>query len=252
MPELRAVLLDAGGTLIHPDHEFILDRLAAEGVRADAGAYAEASRHAATAVGDLLRSDDPGTDAARARTFFGTLLTRLGLPADRMEAVGSDIRRRHEEGRLWVRTDPGTRAMLQGLLDAGLRLAVISNADGRVAAYLEAAGLRDLFEFVLDSALVGIEKPDPRIFELACARMGLRPEECVYVGDTFEVDVIGARKAGIDVVLLAEESRGDVPCIARLGELPTALGLASEPSRAGRGSRTDSRAGPGANPRRGD
>ncbi len=225
MPALRAVLLDAGGTLIHPDHEFILDRLAREGVQADAAAFAAARRHAQAAVGDILRSDDPGTDATRARAWFTALFDHLGLPAERLEAVAGDIRKRHAEGRLWIRPVPGTRAMLEGLKAAGLRLGVISNADGRVAEFLEAAGLADLFEVILDSAVVGIEKPDSRIFRMACDAMGVAPEETVYVGDTFEVDVVGARRAGIRAVLLVDEPRDDVACIDRITQLPTLLGV---------------------------
>ena len=159
----------------------------------------------------------------RIRAFFGTLLTRLGLPEDRLEAMGAAIRRRHEEGRLWVRTVPGTREMLEGLRDAGLRLAVISNADGRVADYLAHAGLADLFEVVLDSGLVGIDKPDPRIFELACARLGLRPDECVYVGDTPEVDGRGARQAGMPAVLVVDPPRDGYTCIPSILDLPGVL-----------------------------
>lgn len=223
MPEPTVVLLDAGGTLIHPDHHFILERLAAEGVHADEDAYADARRDATAAVGDILRSDDPGTDETRVRAFFTTLLTRLGLPADRLQAMASAIRDRHAEGRLWVRPVPGTREMLERLREDGRRLAVISNADGRVARYLESAGLADLFEIILDSALVGIEKPDPRIFDMACERLGVDPSECVYVGDTYEVDVVGARRAGMRAVLLAEEPRDDVACIPGILALPDAL-----------------------------
>lgn len=235
MPALRAVLLDAGGTLIHPDRSFILERLSAEGVAADADAYEEARRAATKAVGDILRSDDPGTDRTRIRTFFATLLTGLGLPSDRLEAMADAIRARHGEDRLWIHTRPGTRETLEGLRDAGYRLAVISNADGRVSRYLEAAGLADLFEFVLDSGRVGMEKPDPRIFHLACARMGFHPEECVYVGDTYEVDIRGARQAGLEAVLLVDEPRDGVVCIAGIDELPAALGLLRPPTADGDG-----------------
>jgi putative hydrolase of the HAD superfamily len=224
MSGIRAVLLDAGGTLIHPDHEFILERLAGEGLAADAAAYAEARRHAQEAVGDILRSEDPGTDATRARVWFAALLTRLGLPSDRLEPLGEAIRSRHEAGQLWVRPVEGTREMLEGLREAGLRLGVVSNADGRVARYLETAGLADCFEVILDSAVVGIEKPDPRIFELACRELGVSPEETVYVGDTYEVDVLGARAAGIRAVLLVDEPREGVPCIRSITDLPNVLG----------------------------
>jgi putative hydrolase of the HAD superfamily len=225
MPPLRAVLLDAGGTLIHPDRDFILDRLTAEGLDADHAAWTDACRDATAAVGDILRSDDPGTDETRARLWFATLLARLGLPEHGMATVGAAIRARHEAGRLWVWTEPGTRELLESLREAGLRLAVISNADGRVADFLETAGLADLFEFVLDSTAVGIEKPDRRIFDLACQRLELPPDEVVYVGDTFEVDVVGARRAGIRAVLLADSPRDGVDCITGIHELPGALGL---------------------------
>jgi putative hydrolase of the HAD superfamily len=225
MARLRAVLLDAGGTLIHPDREFILARLADRGIEADAEAYTDARRHAVAAVGDMLRSDDPGTDAIRARAWFAALLTRLGLPEHGLGAIAREIRARHEAGRLWVWTEPGTREALEALREVGLRLAVISNADGRVARYLETAGLADLFEFILDSAVVGIEKPDPRIFELACRRLGVDPDEAVYVGDTYEVDVLGARSAGIRPMLLGDPPRDGVECIAAIRDLPAVLGV---------------------------
>jgi putative hydrolase of the HAD superfamily len=222
---LRAVLLDAGGTLIHPDHEFLLDLLAAEGVVAGPDDFALARAHAQSVVSDMLRSPEPGTDETRIRTWFVALLTRLGLPADRLPAMGEAIRRRHEEGRLWVRPVDGTRDMLEGLRSDGLRLAVVSNADGRVASYLEAAGLADCFELILDSGVVGIEKPDPRIFALACEHLGLAPGDTVYVGDTYEVDVVGARAAGIEAILVSDQPREDVACIPSILALPAALGL---------------------------
>ena len=64
------------------------------------------------------------------------------------------------------------------------------------------AGIRDAFELVIDSQLVGVEKPDPRIFAIALERLGLPPAAALYVGDIYEVDVVGARRAGLDVILL--------------------------------------------------
>ena len=55
---------------------------------------------------------------------------------------------------------------------------------------------------MIDSQLVGVEKPDPRIFAIALERLGLAPADGLYVGDIYEVDVIGARRAGLDVILL--------------------------------------------------
>ena len=230
MDPLRAVLLDAGGTLIHPDHEFILGRLAEEGVHADTADYETARRKADAVVGDILRSDDPGNDETRIRAWFTTILLSLGLPEERLRAVAESIRARHVEANLWVRPVPGTREVLETLREAGLRLAVISNADGRVAAYLENAGLADLFEFILDSTLEGVEKPDPTIFETALDRLGVAAAEAVYVGDTWPVDVVGARNVGIRPVYLGEETPAgadadDVIHIESILDLPEALGV---------------------------
>jgi putative hydrolase of the HAD superfamily len=49
---------------------------------------------------------------------------------------------------------------------------------------------------------VGVEKPDPRVFGMALSRLGVSPSEALYVGDIYEVDVVGARRAGMDVILL--------------------------------------------------
>ena len=80
---------------------------------------------------------------------------------------------------------------LQGLRARGLRTAVVSNADGRVEALLRAAGLGAHLELVVDSHYEGIEKPDPEIFRRALARMGVRAERAVYVGDIYSIDVVG-------------------------------------------------------------
>jgi putative hydrolase of the HAD superfamily len=91
---------------------------------------------------------------------------------------------------------------LARLRQAGLKLGVVSNSDGRVEQALAAAGLREYFDVVIDSALVGVEKPDPRIFHAALEALGVAPEEALYVGDLYEIDVLGARAAGMEAVLL--------------------------------------------------
>jgi putative hydrolase of the HAD superfamily len=78
----------------------------------------------------------------------------------------------------------------------------VSNADGTVGRLLAGAGLAGHLEFIVDSGAVGIEKPDPRIFALALERAGVPPADALYVGDLYPVDVVGARRAGIEPVLL--------------------------------------------------
>ncbi|MFH1469749.1 MAG: HAD-IA family hydrolase [Pseudomonadota bacterium] len=95
------------------------------------------------------------------------------------------------------RLDPTLPAALGALRAAGFRLGVVSNADTRTRAIVEGLGLDALVDTVVISAEVGIEKPDPRIFHLACDRLGVAPAEAVHVGDSLGSDVRGARGAGL-------------------------------------------------------
>ena len=101
-------------------------------------------------------------------------------------------------------------------------MGVISNADGRMEGALEVAGIREHVEFVIDSEVVGVEKPDSRIFEAGCAALDLTPEACVYVGDLYPVDYVGARAAGLQAVLLDPLGLHTewADTVADLGELP--------------------------------
>jgi putative hydrolase of the HAD superfamily len=98
---------------------------------------------------------------------------------------------------------------LERLRAAGLKLGVVSNSDGRVDEALRAAALREYFDVVIDSALMGVEKPDPRIFQAALDALGVAAHEALYVGDLYHVDVLGARAAGMDAVLLGNTAPGD-------------------------------------------
>ena len=57
------------------------------------------------------------------------------------------------------------------------------------------------FDFFIDSFHVGVEKPDPRIFQLATSRALVEPAQAAYVGDLYWVDVVGAREAGLLPIL---------------------------------------------------
>lgn len=195
---LRAVLFDAGNTLLFLDYSRIAPAVAAAtGVPLTAATLAAQARPAAQAleVGET-------SDRERASRYLMTLFQLAGIPDDRLGIVRDTLYRLHQEKHLWGGAAAGTTEALLRLKGAGYRLAVISNSDGRAEEGLAAAGLLPYFEFVIDSALVGVEKPDPRIFHTALDRLGVAPAEALYVGDIYEVDVVGARRAGMEVVLL--------------------------------------------------
>jgi len=103
---------------------------------------------------------------------------------------------------LWKMVMPRVPEALGRLRDLGLKLSVVSNSDGTVEQSLIAAGLRPYLSAVIDSAIAGHEKPNPRIFTHALNTCGARPERTLHVGDIYHADVAGARGAGIHAMLL--------------------------------------------------
>jgi HAD superfamily hydrolase (TIGR01509 family) len=217
---LKAVIFDAGNTLIYLDHERMAVEVgAALGMPISAAALDRSVADATRAVEGPSGVAAGRADRDRARVYLERLFAGAGVPADRMDEVARTLRRLHEEWHLWCRTIPGTAEALDRLRGAGLRLAVVSNSDGRVEEALTAAGIRDRFELVLDSALIGVEKPDPAIFRAALSALKVAPEEALYVGDLYEVDVVGARAAGMEAILLVPAGAGPDPECRRVESL---------------------------------
>jgi len=235
-PGLRAVLFDAGNTLIYADPERMAAMLATAGAPTDAAAVHAAELRARRRLNELIAEGHVGTEPEVWREYFGTLFRGAGVPEDRMEEAGHLLRDTHARDHLWTHVEEGTTQALDALADGGYRLGVISNADGRVERVLERVGLRPHFEFVLDSELVGAEKPDPRIFQEACRLLDLDASACLYVGDLYPVDYLGATRAGMKAVLLDPLGmhRGHAPTIGSLGALPAFVAGLAEDDVAGR------------------
>jgi putative hydrolase of the HAD superfamily len=197
-PPLRAVLFDAGNTLLFLDHARMASAVGDALALPLTGAGLAAGADAAARALEQPRA----TDRERATAYLEALFLEAGVPATRLGEVRECLARLHGELHLWSGIADGTHEALSRLRVAGLRLGVVSNSDGRVEEALEAAGLRRYFDVVIDSALAGVEKPDPAIFRAALDALRVAPEEALYVGDLYEVDVLGARAAGMPAVLL--------------------------------------------------
>lgn len=200
---VRAVLFDAGNTLLFLDYERLAAGVSpAAGIELTAGGLAMGAGQAAR---EMERS--AGTDHERASLYLDALFRLAGVPDERLAEVRTVLHRLHGERHLWTGVDSRTPTALSRLRAAGLLLGVVSNSDGRVEQALAAAGLRDYFDVVVDSGLTGIEKPDPRIFAAALEALGVTAEEAVYIGDIYEVDVVGARAAGLGAALVDPDGR---------------------------------------------
>jgi len=135
--------------------------------------------------------------------YLRYILEGLGVTDERtIEAVDAWRRAYNLPVGLWNTADPDAAPALEAVRAAGIRSAVISNSNGTIRSLMERLGLIDKLDFVIDSGEEGVEKPDPRIFEIALARAGTKPEQTAYIGDLYSIDVRGARGAGIRPVLL--------------------------------------------------
>ena len=219
---LRAVLFDVGNTLHHVDHAWIAGCLERHGHAATAHDVRVAEYRAKAAVDTLFRAAAAGTDATRQVSYLDVVLDALAVPAAAQAPIAAALRTENERASLWRVQHDDTPTVLAALRARGLTLAVVSNADGRVPAALAHSGIAEHFAAIIDSHLVGVEKPDPRIFQLALDACGAAPDEALFIGDIYEIDVRGARNAGIDPVLidpLGLYGEVDCPRISRLAEL---------------------------------
>ncbi len=130
---------------------------------------------------------------------------------------------------LHFRAFPDVLPTLRALRAAGLRLAVASNWDASLGELLDRLGIGAELDGVATSASVGIGKPDPSVVEAALAFMDAAPAEAVHVGDMFDEDVLGARAAGVEPILLLRNTTVDPPpgvrVVRSLTELPAILGV---------------------------
>ena len=210
---IETLFLDAGGVLVHPNWHRVSMALREQGVSVAAEVLAAAEPHAKREL-DSPEGITAGDDAARGWRYFNLVLQHAGVPLSEATDRGlRQLREYHARENLWETVAADAFPSLVRFREAGLRLVVVSNANGRLGYVLDRLGLSPHFEHALDSHEVGFEKPDPRLFEVALARAEARPETTLHVGDFYHVDVVGARAAGLHAMLLdAAGLQGDRDC----------------------------------------
>lgn len=207
------LFLDAGGVLVLPNWTRVSEALARHGVTADAGALAAAEPHVKRRL-DVAHAIAATDDDRRGWLYFDLILERLGIePSEATAAAVRELYEYHQQMNLWENLPAGVPDRLRDLRDLGLRLAVVSNANGRLATVFHRLGLAQYFECLIDSFEEGVEKPDPRLFQIALSRTGARADRTLHVGDMYHVDVVGARAAGLSAVLFdAGDLYSDYDC----------------------------------------
>ena len=203
MTNLEAVFLDAGGVIVDPNWQRVAAALAAHGVDIAAATLA-AAEPAAKRDLDVPVRIQTTDDRTRCGFYWELVASHAGVRAtpEQFVRAWADLDAYHAASNLWEVVLGGVPEALAKLRAMGLRIVVVSNANGTLRAKLGRLGLEGLVDAILDSHEVGVEKPDPRIFEIALAAAGVAPEAAIHVGDLYEVDVVGARAAGIRAVLV--------------------------------------------------
>ena len=202
IPPPKAVLLDVGGVFLVPTHDRILGAFVRAGFTPECDldrAHYEGARR-------FPLADELDWPSAWRRYLDG-YITECGVPDELREDVHQHLDSEFADAALWLRELPGARDGLRTLADTGVRLGIISNADGLIGQRLAeheilqvGPGIGVEVECLIDSGAVGVMKPDPRIFHLALDAMGIEADDAWYVGDMPGIDVVGARAAGLHPV----------------------------------------------------
>jgi HAD superfamily hydrolase (TIGR01509 family) len=216
---VRAIFMDAGNTLLFPQVERLAQDLEAAGLAARAELFHEAERAGKRKLDEVLWPQIREGRVPRSSNhvywehYLCALMELLEVPVDARAVALECVIAAFRDIHTWSKVLPDTVPTLSRLKSEGYYLAVISNSDGSVEGELQRAGLTDYLEFVIDSSVVGVEKPHPEIFEIALERSGFKPGEAIYVGDTYPTDIGGAELAGLRGVLIDwVGAYPDAPC----------------------------------------
>ncbi len=232
MAKTKAILFDMGGTLLYPSETDELMRkeylnrikILLDANHSEDELYAMLSRryNAYKEWAEKTSREIPEED-------IWTQWMLPDWPEERVRRLAVQLNYWFRAARRLFLVPPDMQLTLNELVRRGYRLGLVSNTTSRTEGIhvLESHGLLPHFETIILSTLCGIRKPDPAIFHLALAELGILPEEAAYIGDRPDRDVAGARQAGIPktvIIRLVEPFQlGSMPVEMRPDHLILAL-----------------------------
>jgi len=234
----RSLLLDVGGVLVLPRHERVAGALDAARVGYDPSRL-DAAHYAGVAAIDEPHVTTEDRSAVYRTAFVETLDVSPARRASASDALAEAFR----APGAWSRPGHGAVDLLRACAAHGVSVGIVSNWDGTVARLLADAGICQpgpgalpSVGVIVDSAVVGWEKPDPRIFRVALDALGIEAARAVHVGDSVRADVDGAVAAGVEPIHLDPFGRcqgRDHAHAADLVEVASRLGLVMPAVRTG-------------------
>lgn len=225
--------LDAGNTIIFLDHARLASLVTRAGFPVDAATLIRcegdaklAQEHKTLFDFEWSYRDQPG--GVGWGGMVGTMIHLGGVPlADLPNLVGK-LWREHVELNLWSVVPAGLADALDRLRARGVRVAVVSNSEGMLDVLFAQLGLVGHYDVLIDSGVVGIEKPDARIFEMALTACAASAETTLHLGDSIATDIVGARGMGMRCALIdpfghVDGRHMDVPRVPGAVEVANAL-----------------------------
>lgn len=194
-PKPNVIFFDVGNTLLFPNRNVILKPLRDYAEEPSLQLWHEIERKTKKQFDAEMEGGH--ADHGFWYLFYTNLLQEMGIQDDDLR---DELVRATRISANWGCIRSGTRESLDRIASE-YRIGVISNADGKISPLLEGNGICDCFLTVVDSGIVGYEKPHPAIFGAALRALDASPDEALYVGDVHCVDYIGATQAGMEAVL---------------------------------------------------
>lgn len=219
--DVALLCLDAGNTIVFLDHDaaaaiaqrhgFPIDPVSLQ--RAEGEAKRRLERSANDRAPPLPDPDVPPSWSSLVRTM---VQLAGGLDLEASAVCTRVLWEEHRTFNLWRRVPDGLIEAVTALRHSGVPVCVVSNSEGKLHELFERLGIDKAFDLVIDSHVLGIEKPDPRIFQHALARFGVSPSSALHLGDVVAIDIVGARAAGMRAALIDpyghyEGTHPDVP-----------------------------------------
>jgi len=191
----KAIFFDVGNTLLFPNRDVILTPLREQAAEPSLGLWHSIERRTKKQFDSEMEGGH--ADHGFWFLFYTNLLSEMDIDD---QALRDKLVEATRISANWGNIRPGTRENLNRI-GKQYRIGVISNADGKITPLLAQNGIADCFLAIVDSGIVGYEKPHPAIFESALREMDASAEETLYVGDVHCVDYVGATRAGMQAVL---------------------------------------------------
>jgi putative hydrolase of the HAD superfamily len=185
---MKAVTFDFGQTLGELDYDFLQRRLAERGAVFDPAR----GRAAAPAAWQLYGTKKDAGHALAWRAMIEHILGGGGISAGAALELGGWLWDEQPRQNLWRRPIPGMIELVRELRSSTVPVAIISNSEGHLAELVDELGWGSDFDVIVDSGRVGVDKPDPRIFQHAASALSLSLDSLLHVGDSWEADVQGA------------------------------------------------------------